>query len=204
MDELSVPGLDDVVDELSASDNLSYEGDTVGSLTEEELERGDMTAIEARRSARAQPSRMLANDPPARVAICSRMTPQPAMIIVLCEATDEVAEMQMRQTRPAPDGNVAMRDWCEHHVFIGQDADAPILMAARKDNCLKMECHDCKPWVDGRFRTNGKSMTASTKVMVCTFHWKENIGHLGDKITVMGVHGHRHTMNMNVQKNNYR
>ena len=32
--------------------------------------------------------------------------------------------------------------------------------------------------------------------MVCTFDWKQNLGYLGNKINVMGVHGHYHTMNM--------
>ena len=36
--------------------------------------------------------------------------------------------------------------------------------------------------------------------MVCTFHWKQPIGHFGNKITVMGVHGHHHTMNMKFAK----
>ena len=32
--------------------------------------------------------------------------------------------------------------------------------------------------------------------MVCKFTWKQNIGHLGKDVTVMGVHGHYRTMNM--------
>ena len=34
--------------------------------------------------------------------------------------------------------------------------------------------------------------------MVCTFNWKQHVGYLGNKINVMGAHGHCHTMNMNV------
>ena len=29
--------------------------------------------------------------------------------------------------------------------------------------------------------------------MVCTFDWKQNLGYLGKKVNVMGVHGHYHT-----------
>ena len=32
--------------------------------------------------------------------------------------------------------------------------------------------------------------------MVCTFDWKQNLGYLGNKINVMGVHGHYYAMNM--------
>ena len=32
--------------------------------------------------------------------------------------------------------------------------------------------------------------------MVCTFTWKQNIGHLGKDIVVCGVHGHHKTMKM--------
>ena len=32
--------------------------------------------------------------------------------------------------------------------------------------------------------------------MVCTFTWKQNIGHLGKEIVVCGVHGHHKTMKM--------
>ena len=83
------------------------------------------------------------------------------MIIVLFEATTAVAAMlerkpqhvehipQSRQTGAAPDGNVAMRDWYEHHVIIGQDAKQPVLMAARKNNCHMIERHTYEPWIYG-------------------------------------------------------
>ena len=67
MEELSGQGLDDEVDELSASDSSPCEGDTAGTLTEEDIARGDMTAVAARRCARAQPIRMRASKEPARM-----------------------------------------------------------------------------------------------------------------------------------------
>ena len=63
MEELSGQGLDDEVDELSAPS----EGETVGALTEEDIARGDMTAVAARRYARAQPIRTRASKEPARM-----------------------------------------------------------------------------------------------------------------------------------------
>ena len=32
--------------------------------------------------------------------------------------------------------------------------------------------------------------------MLCTFTWKQNVGHLGNNIVVCGAHGHRKTMKM--------
>ena len=32
--------------------------------------------------------------------------------------------------------------------------------------------------------------------MVCTLTWKQNVGHLGNKIVVCVAHGHRKTMKM--------
>ena len=44
-------------------------------------------------------------------------------------------------------------------------------------------------------KEQAKKGLAGTKIMVCTFHWKQNIGHFGKKVTVMGVHGPYNTMN---------
>ena len=105
------------------------------------------------------------------------------MIIVLFEATGAVADMlqqpprfvadrpQSRHTGPAPTGNVAVRDWYEHHVMMGNDARQPVLMAARKNNWSFMECHTSETWADGVFKGGkGKRRIATTKIMVCTFH----------------------------------
>ena len=39
--------------------------------------------------------------------------------------------------------------------------------------------------------------------MVCTFDWKQNIGYLGNKVNVIGVHDHYHTMNMKLSTEEY-
>ena len=81
--------------------------------------------------------------------------------------------------------------------MIGNDARQPVLMAARKNNCDHMECHTSETWADGVFKgEKEQEKLAGTKIMVCTFRWKQHVGHLGNKIRVMEVHGHHHTMNM--------
>ena len=69
-------------------------------------------------------------------------------------------------------------------------------MAACKNNCNGIEILCYEPWIDGYFRHMRRDKVATTKIMVCTFDWKQNNGYLGNKITVMGVHSHHHTMNM--------
>ena len=139
----------------------------------------------------------------------------PAQIIVIFEATAAVANMlegepehvedkpQLQRTGPAPVGNVEMRDWHEHHVMTGADPKTTVLMAARKNNCngIMVLCYE--PWFDSSFKQSQKKKIATTKVMVCTFDWKQNIGDLGNKVNVMGVHGHYHTMNMNISTEEY-
>ena len=90
---------------------------------------------------------------PGRSNIERQVLGCPAMIIVLFAATHVVATLleqppryvenrpQSRQTGPAPTGNVAVRDWYEHHVVIGNDPKQPVLMSARKNNCSSIECH---------------------------------------------------------------
>ena len=48
-----------------------------------------------------------------------------------------------------------------------------------------------------------EKQVATTKVMVCAFEWKQNIGYLGKRVVVMGVHGHYHTMKMNFSNTDY-
>ena len=62
-------------------------------------------------------------------------------------------------------------------------------MAARKDVCRQVEIRHTAAWIDGTWQEK-------TRIMICRFHWKQNIGHLGYHLTVMGVHAHYRTMNM--------
>ena len=69
-------------------------------------------------------------------------------------------------------------------------------MAARKNVCSQVELLHMAAWTDGTWRVKGKHRTATTRIMICRFHWKQNIGHLGNDVTVMGVHAYYRTMNM--------
>ena len=214
-------------------------GDTAGSRTDAEIENGDVAAVSARRTERAQPVNMIVGDVPpynepaasnkrkdvgnVGLFICnlgershgttaksaaqrelhySNVMVSPAPITILFEATHAVAAMLEQKpldiipgdTRGR--GNLAQRGWYEHHVVITDEANGTILMAARKNNCAGVTCLHSDAWTDGVWKQKGKTRTATTRVMVCEFHWKQSIGHLGNSVRVMGVHGHYRTMNM--------
>ena len=91
---------------------------------------------------------------------------------------------------------MAKREYYEHHVVMSNEPKNAILMAARKNVCEEVKEVHTASWVDGTWRVLGKTKTATTRVMICKFKWKQSIGHLGNELTVMGVHGHYRTMNM--------
>ena len=91
---------------------------------------------------------------------------------------------------------MAKRDWYEHLAVISTFPKGQIPKAARKNVCHMIQCLECHAWVDGEWNQGGKKKATITKVSVCAFTWKQNIGHLGKRIQVMGVHGHYRTMNM--------
>ena len=67
-------------------------------------------------------------------------------------------------------------------------------MAARTNNSQDIEINYADHWVDDVVRVKQQRKQHITKIMVCTFTWRQNIGHLGSKDFVCGVHGHRDTM----------
>ena len=229
------------------SDNESVggrSGDTAGSRTDDEVRKGDLAAVAARRTDAAQPGFRIAGDKhpwrePAernqrfdvgnfsmfvgnwgeRSSVeglaqkelhDANVKGSPGELVVLFEANHSVAALleskpsyvqEPPQQRSLPNqkavpGNMWQREHYEHHVIMTQDSKNAILMAARTNVCEEIEQLHTASWCDGTWKVNGKLKTATTRVMICKFKWKQNIGHLGNEVTVMGVHGHYKTMNM--------
>ena len=219
-------------------------GDTAGSRTDEDIRRGDLSAVAARRTEMARPGSRITGDmhpyrEPAernkrpdvgnfsmlvgnwgerssvegfaqRDLYDANVKGSPGELVVLFEATHAVAEMlesqpsyvqEPPQQRSLPNqkavpGNMWQREHYEHHVIMTQDSKNAILMAARTNVCEGIEELHTASWCDGTWRVSGNLKTATTRVMICKFKWKQSIGHLGNEVTVMGVHGHYRTMNM--------
>ena len=101
-----------------------------------------------------------------------------------------------RRNEKAPYGNVAKQDWWEHWVVMTNEPKNAVLIAARKSVCKQVEMLHWDAWPDGTWKDKGKHRAATTRLLICRFHWKQNIGHLGHQVVVMGVHAHYRTMNM--------
>ena len=105
----------------------------------------------------------------------------------------------LKEPRSSGDKNatgLAKRDSLEWHVVRGNEEDAALLIAARKSTCpaltmLEYQAHD-----DHSYREKKKDKMARTRMMACTVEFRQNIGHIGREINVLGVHGHHRTMKM--------
>ena len=120
----------------------------------------------------------------------------PAQVVVLAEAAKEIEELLKE---PRSHGNQELeglerRDSAEHWVQRGNEREAALLIAARKDvathlDCLEYEVHD-----DHNYTEKGKPKKARSRIMVCKVWFKQNIGHIGKEVVVAGAHGHYRTM----------
>ena len=119
----------------------------------------------------------------------------PAQVLILCEATREVGGLLQQSAMAAVAGErgLAGRSTHEHYVVQGSE-ESGVLVAARKDNTLFLECLDYEVHDDHTYKEKGKLKQARSREMVCKIGFKQNIGHLGTEIVVCGVHGHNRTM----------
>ena len=76
---------------------------------------------------------------------------------------------------PAPSGNLKDRDTYRYIAILGNDTKGDMIMAARENNCERIESLHNNHWVDSiEGRTEHR-----TKAMVCEFVWRQNVGHVG-------------------------
>ena len=88
---------------------------------------------------------------------------------------------------------LAARSTCEWFVQRGNEEKNAVMIASRTDVtsslvCLHYENHGHP------YREKSKDKSARSRIMVCEVGFKQNIGHLGKKVVVCGVHGHYKTM----------
>ena len=123
-----------------------------------------------------------------------------AQMIVLAGATPEVQALLGDPSLCEPDTNtdsqsrVQPRPVFEHFVVRCDEDVVALLMAVRKDIATGLSCFFCDVTNGNPCRENSKNKTARTRMMVCDAHYKKHLGHIGKILPVMGVHGHRRTM----------
>jgi hypothetical protein len=120
----------------------------------------------------------------------------PAQVIVLCEATAAVGDLLQKSAVAGTPGVKGLegRNTFEHWVVRGEEPQAAVLIAARKDNTTFLELLDYDVNEDHAYREKQKDKQARSRMLTCKVGFKQNIGHLGKEIVVCGVHGHYRTM----------
>jgi len=125
-----------------------------------------------------------------------------AEVLVICEATQELDDM-LRQPpvegTAVADGTAVAeglhhRPSHEHWVVRGDEQEAALLIAARKDTCTYLECLEYDVHSDHVYRQLAKNKFARSRTLVCRVQFQQNIGYLGKDFVVCGVHGHYMTM----------
>ena len=137
---------------------------------------------------------------PRRLMFDRQLTKSPAHLIMLAETTPHCKLMLEHPLLsepdivPDPQSRVQGRPVCEHWVVRGEEDEAALLIAVRKDVAtgIQLLFHTVNP--DFHYRTKGKDKIAKTRMMVCAVFYKQNLGHIGTKLVAMGVHGHCLTM----------
>ena len=81
----------------------------------------------------------------------------------------------------------------EHWVIRGKE-DGAILAAARKDTSFALECLLYELHEDHPYTKHGVPKMARSRSMIMKYTSKQNVGHLGREIVVMGSHGNNLTM----------
>jgi hypothetical protein len=119
-----------------------------------------------------------------------QITKNPGNVLVVLEST---AGMEAALRLPAVAGQpsakgVAARPTSQYFVQRGKEAEAAVLIAARTDTCI---CNEQLNYDIHRvpYTKGGKSKNARSRMLTCKIHLKQNIGHIGKEVVVMGAHG---------------
>ena len=122
----------------------------------------------------------------------------PGQVVVIAEASTQV-EAMLQSAAVAGDlvvtheGTHESRSTREHFVIRGKE-DSALLIACRKDNTVGLECLLYERHDDHPYSEKGKRKMARSRILVCRVDFKQNVGHLGSHIVIMGVHANNKTM----------
>ena len=120
----------------------------------------------------------------------------PAQVIVLCEASAGVETLLQQAAVAGTAGASGLdgRNTSEHWVVRGNEPDAAVLIAARKDVSTGVQLLDYEVYDDHQYMQRSVRKWARSRQLVVRIGFKQNVGHLGTDIVVCGVHGHYRTM----------
>ena len=121
----------------------------------------------------------------------------PAQVIILAEASAAVEDL-LKQPNTEGDPNqegLAKRGTCEHYV-VRTDEESGVLIGARTDTAVAVECLYSEVNNDQRYQENRKWKMTRSRMLVARVEFKQSIGHIGKDVVVCGVHGHYRTMKL--------
>lgn len=136
------------------------------------------------------------------IADC-QIVKNPGQIVVLAEATPEVAALlehpPEETTQDRSHGKLGERVACQHFVHRGNEEKSALLIAVRKDVATGLDCLEYESFNDHNYTEKKKQREARSRMLTCKAYFKQNIGHIGKEVVVMGVHGHCRTMKVEWQ-----
>ena len=117
----------------------------------------------------------------------------PCIVVTLAEANEDVAsDLQHGYFNGGalPPNALDDRPSYEHFVYRsrGGPEDTGVLIACRTDNTTGLNLLLDESNFDGTFQDHRRTKEAITKTMICEVLFKQNVGHLGTKITIGVCH----------------
>ena len=130
-----------------------------------------------------------------------QLVKNPGQLVILLESTPaQVDLLEATAVAGEEDGEgLDARPTHEHWVIRGKE-DGAILAAARKDTSFALECLLYELHEDHPYTKKGKANMARSRSMILKYMSKQNVGHLGREIVVMGSHGNNLTMRIEWRK----
>jgi len=122
------------------------------------------------------------------------MGKSPAAIHVVLASTwlMEVALSQAAVAGEEGKSGVAGRPTCPPWVLRAQEEQG-VLIACRVDLCTRIKTVDYNVF-KAFYRDNGKKKQGKSRMFTCMCTFKQNVGHIGKHVVIMGAHGHSHLM----------
>ena len=117
----------------------------------------------------------------------------PCIVITLAEATEDVAsDLQHGYFNGGGLAPNALDDRPSYEHFVhrrrGDPEDTGVLIACRTDNTTGLNLLVDESNLDSTYREHGVTKPEITKTMICEVLFKQNVGHLGTKITIGVCH----------------
>ena len=114
----------------------------------------------------------------------------PAQVLIPAETIPEVQGLlqQVAVAGSRDEGGLQKRSTFEYFVVRGNEKERALLMGARDDNTTFFDCRLYEAHQDHPYTEKWTHKIATSRTIVCTLGFKQNVGHFGKEIAVAAVH----------------